>query len=157
MHNEPFFSRGQCASVLRQSRVSAPARGIAKSLHGRVIIGLLAFAIEEAHGDPAYLAARLTVDMYRLPDFTPMTVETRVVRGGYRIKVIDAEVFSGGVSVGRATSQFLRRTENPLGQVSDATNLETRRGQQRRRPEPAGRPASCSALGGMWERSVGRL
>ena len=63
------------------------------------------------------MPARLTVDMYRLPDFSPVTVTTKAVRDGKRIKVIDAEFLSGGVSMGRATSQLLLRTENPPGTV----------------------------------------
>ena len=39
------------------------------------------------------------------------------MRDGKRIKVIDAEFFSNGVSMARATSQLLLRTENPPGKV----------------------------------------
>jgi hypothetical protein len=114
MDSQPFFTRdGAVFNAMPISR--GPWNP--QSLHGRVIIGLLAHAIEQCCGDGAYMPARLTVDMYRLPDFSPLTVETRVVRDGYRIKVIDAEVFSGGVSAGRATSQLLRRTENPPGRI----------------------------------------
>ena len=114
MENQPFFTRdGAVHTAMPISR--GPWNP--QSLHGRVIIGLLAHAIEERCGDAAYMPARLTVDMYRLPDFSPITVQTRIVRDGYRIKVIDAEVFSGGVSAGRATSQLLRRSENPLGRI----------------------------------------
>lgn len=114
MENPPFFTRdGEVYAATPISR--GPWNP--QSLHGRVVIGLLAHAIEQRCGDTAYMPARLTVDMYRLPDFSPITVETRMVRDGHRIKVIDAEVFSGGVSAGRATSQLLRRTENPPGRI----------------------------------------
>jgi hypothetical protein len=114
MDNQPFFTRDGAGFT-----PTPASRGPwnPQSLHGRVIIGLLAHAIEQRCGDAAYTPARLTVDMYRLPDFSPITVETRMVRDGHRIKVIDAEVFSGGVSAGRATSQLLRRTENPPGRI----------------------------------------
>ena len=49
--------------------------------------------------------------------FLAVDVQTRIVRDGKRIKVIDAEFFSGGVSMARATSQLLLRTENPPGKV----------------------------------------
>jgi hypothetical protein len=88
-----------------------------QSLHGRVVIGILGFAIEQEHGDPAYLPARLTVDMYRMPDFSPIEIRTRVVRESRRIRVIDAELFSGGVSTARASCQMLLRTENPPGAI----------------------------------------
>jgi hypothetical protein len=86
-------------------------------LHGRVIAGLLAFEIEQQHGDADMIPARLTVDMYRAPDFSPVTIKTTVARGGHRIKVIDAEFISNGVSMARASCMFLRRTSNPPGNV----------------------------------------
>jgi hypothetical protein len=88
MSNEPFFTRDGERFVPTQS-----ARGPwdPKSLHGRVIVGLLGAEIERRHGEPDLIPARLTVDMYRLPDLSPVEVTTRVVRDGYRIKVIDAE------------------------------------------------------------------
>jgi hypothetical protein len=114
MDNEPFFTRSG-DTFLPTAASGGPWS--AGSLHGRVIVGLLAFAIEERHGDPAYTPARLTVDMHRAPDMSPITIETRLVRDGRRIKVIDAEFFSGEISVARATSQLLRRTENPPGRI----------------------------------------
>lgn len=88
-----------------------------KSLHGRIVAGLLAHAIERDHGRGDLVPARLTVDMYRLPDFSPLSVQTRVVRDGRRIKVVDGEVWSGGRSVGRASCQLLLRTQNAPGTV----------------------------------------
>jgi len=116
------------------------------SLHGRVVIGLLAREIERRHGDPDYMPARLTVDMYRLPDLSPAEVVTRVVRDGRRIKVIDAEFFSAGVSMARATCQLLRRTANPGGEIWSPPPWDA--------PSPDSIPAPTdpwSSLGGMWE------
>lgn len=87
------------------------------SLNGRVVTALCAFGIEQSHPLQAYTPARLTVDMYRLPGFTPLEVRTRLVRDGKRIKVIDAELTSEGVSYARATSQWLLRGDNPAGPV----------------------------------------
>ena len=75
MANEPFFR------IDGDHYVPTPsARGPwnPNSLHGRVIAGLLGAEIERLHGDPAFLPARLTVDMYRLPDLSPVEVTTRV-------------------------------------------------------------------------------
>lgn len=143
MDNQPFFAREGAA--FRPQPISAGPWD-ASRLHGRVLIGLLAHLIERACGDNAYMPARLTVDMYRLPDFSPMSVQTRLVRDGYRIKVIDAEAFSAGQSVGRATCQMLRRTANPPGRVWSPPNWDA--------PGPAETPAPQNAgasLGGMWE------
>ncbi len=116
-----------------------------KSMHGRVVIGLLGQEIERRHGGADYLPARLTVDMYRLPDFSPVEVTTRIVRDGKRIKVIDAEFFSNGVSMARATSQLLLRTENPPGKVWSPPTWNA--------PRPADIPPPenlRAGLGGMW-------
>lgn len=142
MANEPFF-------ILEGTHYvpTASARGPwnPNSLHGRVIAGLLGAEIERLHGDADFIPARLTVDMYRLPDLSPVEVTTKVVRAGNRIRVIDAEFVSGGVSAGRATCQLLRRTENPSGNVW--------------KPQPwdAPKPADIapptdgrSGMGGMW-------
>lgn len=117
----------------------------ANSLHGRVVAGLLAHAIETRHGDPRYVPARITIDMYRLPDFSPMTFDTRVIRDGKRIKVIDAEVFSAGVSVGRASCQLLLKTEAPAGDVWSPDNWDVPQ------PEAVPLPATQGDFVPMWE------
>jgi hypothetical protein len=88
-----------------------------KSLNGRVVVALCCFQIEQSFALAEYMPARLTVDMYRLPGFSPIEVKTRVVRDGTRIKVIDAELISEGVSYARATSQWLKRGDNAPGNV----------------------------------------
>ena len=87
------------------------------SLHGRVVAGLLAHAIEAAHGDPALVPARLTVDLYRMPPFAPVEVATSLERDGNRIRVVDATFASAGTPIARASCVFLRRAENPEGTV----------------------------------------
>jgi len=112
--NEPFFRKRGDAFI-----ATPASRGPWSDtmLHGRVIAGLLAFQIEQEHGDPGMLPARLTVDMYRAPDFSPVEIKTQVVRSGQRIKVIDAEFLSNGKSMGRASCLMLRRTQNSPGKV----------------------------------------
>lgn len=142
MKNEPFFTTDG------ERFFPTPAgRGPwdPKSMHGRIVIGLLGQEIERRHGGPDYMPSRLTVDMYRLPDLSPVDVTTRIVRDGKRIKVIDAEFFSNGVSMARATSQLLLRTANPPGQVWSPPNWNA--------PLPAdiAPPANAQAgLNGMW-------
>src|ERR1700745_2686069 len=88
-----------------------------KSMHGRVVIGLFAHVIEQRHGGEEFVPARLTVDMFRLPDImTPIEGKTKLIRDGLRIRVIEADFLSGGVAMARASGQLLRRTENPDGQ-----------------------------------------
>ncbi|HEY5107419.1 MAG TPA: acyl-CoA thioesterase domain-containing protein [Caulobacteraceae bacterium] len=142
MESQPFFTReGERFAPTSASRGPWDE----KSLHGRVIVGLLAGEIEARHGGPGYMPARLTVDMYRLPDLSPITVTTRLVRDGYRIKVIEAELISAGASMARGSCQLLRRTANPPGKVWSPPPWNA--------PAPGDTPAPAegrSAMGGMW-------
>ncbi|HEU0043337.1 acyl-CoA thioesterase domain-containing protein [Sphingomonas sp.] len=88
-----------------------------QSLNGRVVAGLLGTVLEQRHGRAGWLPARMTVDLYRLPGFDPVTVDTYVVREGRRILVVDARFVSGGVDMARATCQFLLAAENAPGEV----------------------------------------
>src|SRR6202162_5512296 len=112
MTNQPFFTRDRDAYIPTDA-----ARGPwdPNSLHGRVIIGLLAFAIEQRHGADDLVPARLTVDMFRLPTLAPIEVTTRLVRDGLRIRVVEADFSSGGVGMARASCQLLRKTQEPQG------------------------------------------
>ena len=94
-------------------------------MHGRVVIGLLAFVDRAAPRLDDFVPARLTVDMFRLPNIlTPIEVTTKLVRDGMRIKVVEAEFFSGGTSMARASCQLLRQTENAPGNVWSPPNWD---------------------------------
>jgi hypothetical protein len=115
------------------------------SLHGRVVIGLLAREIERGFGEPDFVPARLTVDMYRLPDLSPVEVKVRPIREGRRLRLIEAELFSAGASSARATCQFLHKSETPPGRVWSPPNWDAPA--PRDIPEPQD---PRTALGGMW-------
>jgi hypothetical protein len=119
MINQPFFTRDNDAFIPTKI---ANGPWDPNSLHGRVIIGLLAFAIEQRHWADDFVPARLTVDMFRLPTLAPIEVKTRLLRGGLRIKLVEADFLSGGVAMARASCQLLRRTENPQGTVWSPPN-----------------------------------
>src|SRR4030081_7115 len=121
MTNQPFFTRDRDAFI--PAKV-ANGPWDPNSLHGRVIIGLLAFAIEQRHGADDFVPARLPVDLFRRPNMPPIEVKTKLVRDGLRIRVVEAEFFSAGVSMARASCQLLRKTENPQGQVWSPPNWE---------------------------------
>jgi hypothetical protein len=143
MNAEPFFTREGDRYV-----PTPMSRGpwSATSLHARVVMGLMAHEIERLHGAPDFTPARLTTDLYRLPDLSPAEVIVRPVREGGRIKVIDAEFVNGGVPVARATCQLLRRTANPPGAVWSTPNWDAPT------PDSLPRPArGMGDLGGMWE------
>lgn len=139
MPNQPFFRR-EGDSFLPNPIANGPWDP--SSLHGRVVIGLLAFAIEQRHGGPDFVPARLTVDMFRLPNITtPIEVKTKAVREGLRIRVIEADFFSGGGAMARASCQLLRRGENPQGNIWSPSNWEV--------PAPADIPLPTDARLGM--------
>jgi hypothetical protein len=104
--NQPFFTQDNDAFI-PTSVANGPWD--AKSPHGRVIIELLAFVIEQRHGGDDFVPTRLTVDMFRLPGFAPIEVKTRLIRDGLRIKVVEADFHSGGVAMARASCQCCAR------------------------------------------------
>ena len=122
MKNQPFFAR-QGDAFIPNPIANGPWNP--DSMHGRVIIGLLAHVVEERHGSAEFVPARLTVDMFRLPDIhTPVEITTRLIRDGHRIRVVEAEFFSGTTSMARASCQLLRRTENAAGKVWSPDNWD---------------------------------
>ncbi|MGH6702796.1 MAG: acyl-CoA thioesterase domain-containing protein, partial [Bradyrhizobium sp.] len=138
MTNQPFFSADGDAFI---PTPAANGPWDPQSLHGRVIIGLLASVIEQRHGGDDFVPARLTVDMFRLPGFAPIEVKTRLVRNGLRIRVIEADFYSGGVSMAQASCQLLRKTQNPDGQVWTPPNWDV--------PAPSEIPAPTDPRLGM--------
>jgi hypothetical protein len=138
MTNQPFFTRDRDAFIPTDA-----ARGPwdPNSLHGRVIIGLLAFTIEQRHSADEFVPARLTVDMFRLPTLALIEVRTRLVRDGLRIKLVEADFFSAGVAMARASCQLLRKTENPPGKVWSPPNWDV--------PAPSEIPAPTDPRLGM--------
>jgi Thioesterase-like superfamily len=139
MTNQPFF--------VRDGDVFAPTPAASgwwdpNSLHGRAVIGLLASVIEQRHGGSDFIPARLTVDMFRLPNIdTPAEVKTRLVRDGLRIRVVEAEFLSGGVGMARASCQLLRKTQNAEGTVWSPPNWNA--------PAPSDIPAPADPRLGM--------
>src|SRR5262249_61116800 len=83
MSKEPFFTRNGDGFV-----PTLEARGPwdPKSLHGRVVAGLLGQEIERRHGGPAHMPARRTGGMYRPPHPSPAAVATAAVRRGRRVR-----------------------------------------------------------------------
>ncbi|MGH2608297.1 MAG: acyl-CoA thioesterase domain-containing protein, partial [Tepidiformaceae bacterium] len=147
MNNEPFFTH------LGDNRYEPNdiCRGPwdPNSLHGRVVAGLLAHEIEQAHGETDLHPARLTVDLYRMPPFAPVEVECRVERDGNRIRVVDATFVSGGKPIGRASCVFLRQAENPEGTVWSPPSWDV--------PDPeaiAAPTEQWGARGPMWDTRV---
>jgi hypothetical protein len=89
----------------------------AEMLHGRLLGGLMARAVEAQHGTEELHFTRFTVDLFRNAALEPVRVTTERVRDGRRIRVVDAAVHSSGRAIARASALLLRRTEQPSGRV----------------------------------------
>src|SRR4051812_24499535 len=86
-------------------------------LHGRLLGGLMARAIEREHAADGLHFARLTVDLYRNSPLVPLRIETGRVRDGRRIRVADATISGARGPVARASAVLLRRGPQPEGDI----------------------------------------
>jgi hypothetical protein len=82
-------------------------------LHGRLLGGLAAAALEERYAEPGLHVARLTVDLFRNSPMLPVTVETTMVRDGRRIRVADAVLSTEQGVIARASAVLLRQGAQP--------------------------------------------
>ncbi|HEU5158647.1 MAG TPA: acyl-CoA thioesterase domain-containing protein [Streptosporangiaceae bacterium] len=107
-------------TVAGDDLIPAPhARGpwAADMLHGRLLGGLMARAIEREHAGEDLHVARLTVDLFRRAGIVPLRVTTRRVRDGGRIRVVDATATTADGEVARASAVLLRRGTQPPGEI----------------------------------------
>jgi hypothetical protein len=89
-------------------------------MHGVAVSGALARALElrlTELGRDDLRPARYTVDLFQPARMAPCTVETKVIREGRRICLIDAVLLQEGERVARASCIFLLATESPKGEV----------------------------------------
>src|SRR5215831_2733207 len=82
-------------------------------LHGRLLAGLAARAVEGVSDDPALRISRLTVDMFRSPPMSALHAAATIVRDGRRVRVVDVSICSGDIEVARACALELRTGEHP--------------------------------------------
>lgn len=81
-----------------------------ESLHGRVISGLLGWAVEQYADDDDWHISRLTVDMYRLAPHAPVTLRSELLRSGNRVRLVECTLTVDGVDAAHATGLMLRRS-----------------------------------------------
>ena len=86
-------------------------------MHGRLLGGLAARALEAEHAAEGLHFTRLTVDLFRNAPMAPVRVETHRIRDGRRIRVADATVHGANGVVARASAVLLRRSEQPPGRI----------------------------------------
>ncbi len=86
-------------------------------LHGRLLGGLAARALEADYGDDGWRAARLTVDLFRPAAMAPVQIALQPVREGRKVRVIDAMITCDGHEVGRVSAVFLVTSADPPGTI----------------------------------------
>jgi hypothetical protein len=86
-------------------------------LHGRLLAGLLARAVERDHGHDDLNITRLTVDMFRNAPMEPVEIRTERIRDGRRIRVVEATAHGSDGAVAKAGVVLLRQGEQPQGHV----------------------------------------
>lgn len=91
--------------------------GWGPTVGGHVVGALLARVTEETADDDGLQPARLTVEILRRVALEPVEVTASVVRTGRRMKSVDAVMTQDSQVVGRASTLFLRRGEQPIADV----------------------------------------
>jgi hypothetical protein len=110
---EALFARD--GATLTPRRVAKGGWG--EMVSGHAVGGLLGWAVEREVDDADMQPARLTVDLPRPTALEPIDVRSRVLRDGKRLKLVEASLEQQGVEVARASALFLRRCEQPPGDV----------------------------------------
>lgn len=109
----PYFVRDESRYVpTRRAR-----GGWGPSVSGHVVGGLLGWALERTVDDPQLKPARLTVDLPRPTALEPVEVRTTVLNESRRLRLVEAVLVQDGKPVARGSALFLRRGEQPDGQV----------------------------------------
>ncbi|WP_433593046.1 acyl-CoA thioesterase domain-containing protein [Nocardia sp. CA-145437] len=88
-----------------------------RTVSGPALCGLLARELEVNHSAEGFQPARLTIDMFKPAPAEPLRVSTTEVRAGNRIIVADALLTSGGIEFARASAVFLKRSQQPQGEI----------------------------------------
>jgi hypothetical protein len=112
LSGEGFF-RADGDALIPADFASSPWGAV---LHGRLIGGLTARAVEHAHADDQDLiCSRLTIDMFRSAPLAPVRVAVRPIRTGRRIAVLEVTVENDDGPVGQGKAVLLRRSQQPEG------------------------------------------
>jgi acyl-CoA thioesterase len=123
-------------------------------LNGPAVVGLAARCLERQYGDPDFMPARLTVDLFRAARNAPTTVITTLVRDGRRVRNVTCEVIQGDAAVAHATLVLYRRSVAPPGEQWTAAPDFEMPADSDSEPDDSFRPFTGSDELG-WTRNVG--
>lgn len=112
--NAAYFTL-QGNDVVPDPRAHSP--WAADMLHGRLLGGVAARAIENEVVDEGWRISRLTVDLFRPAAMQPVQITTATVRAGRRVRIVDALMTCDGHQVGRVTAVVLATSEEPPGTI----------------------------------------
>jgi len=105
--SEPLFTTGADGTFVPSGHARGPWDPDA--MHGGAPGALLAREIERAEAPGPMLLSRLSMEFVRAVPMAPLTVETRVVRPGRKLQLVEAVVRAGGEDVLWARATRLRR------------------------------------------------
>jgi Acyl-CoA thioesterase N-terminal domain len=111
--NTAYFARDGVHFVPR----SSSRGGWGPSVSGHAVGGLLGWAVERVVDDSEMQPARLTVDLPKPTALEPIEIQTQVLRKGRRLSLVEATLTQSGAATARASALFLRRCEQPPGEV----------------------------------------
>lgn len=116
---EGFFAPEGGARLLPRPEARSPWS--ADMLHGRLLAGLAARAVDLHHADGGFRPARLTIDLFRSPTMEPVEVAHERIRDGGRVRVVECDLHVGGRHAARTTVVLLRTGDHPPGRVWNRT------------------------------------
>lgn len=112
-HPAPYLPTGNPAVV--ESTPLARAGWYGDGQHGGVVAALLGRAIEAVSTLTEMEVARLTVELFRVVPVVPLRLETRLVREGKRLQMVEASAFDpAGLELARAVGLKLRTSDLDL-------------------------------------------
>ena len=87
------------------------------TIGGNFVGGILGHVAENAVDQPGWQPARLTVDLLRPAALAPVRGRASIVRQGRRLTLVEAELLQSDTVVARASGLFLRKGEQPRGEI----------------------------------------
>ncbi|HLT95776.1 MAG TPA: thioesterase family protein [Acidimicrobiia bacterium] len=97
-----------------ESTTLARAGWYSDGQHGGVVAALIGREIERVPTLAPMEVARLTVELFRVVRVVPLRLESRIVREGKKIQVVEVSVFDDEAEVARGVGLRLRTTEVQL-------------------------------------------
>lgn len=106
--------------------------------HGAAPSSLICWAVERLPAPVPMRVARLTVDLMRPVPVMPLAIETKVLREGRKIQLVQVRLTAGGTDVVRATALRVRRHAQALPAAAFCPPHDVRSPELSRPPDTAG-------------------